>query len=63
MSELNFGDEVVVSSRAPSQYRPGSRGWVVALSLPDRELVAIEFEDGSSIELPPDLIEKSTDAH
>jgi hypothetical protein len=62
MSELSFGDEVVVSSGAPAHYRPGSKGWVVALAVPGRELITIEFEDGASIELPSELIESSTDA-
>lgn len=58
MTELTFGDQVVVSAKAPIRYRPGSKGWVVALALPDRKLVTIEFEDGSSMDLPLDLVEK-----
>lgn len=60
MSEFSFGEEVVVSATAPSRYRPGSRGWIVALALPERALVTVEFEDGSSVEVPPDLIDKSS---
>ena len=63
VTEFSFGEEVVISATAAPRYRPGSRGWIVALALPERALVTVEFEDGSSLEVPPDLINKSSKAH
>jgi hypothetical protein len=60
MAEFDFGDEVVVSPTAPSQCRPGSRGYIVALATPSSHLVTVEYEDGSSQNLPPDLVVKTT---
>jgi hypothetical protein len=52
-----YGDTVIVKAEAPAKYRPGSRASVFALGTPGRDLVGIEFLDGSSVEIPPDLIE------
>lgn len=61
MADLDFGDEVRVVAGAPAEFRPGSDAWVVALPTPDRNLVVIEFEDGSGVEVPPeDLRRRST---
>jgi hypothetical protein len=60
--ELDFGEAVLVSPDAPERCRPGSRGWVVALPLPNRDLLTVEFEDGTSVEISPDLVEKSEPA-
>lgn len=60
MSEFNLGDEVFVSREAPSEWRPGSKAWVVGLAVPDRDFVTIEFEDGSSLELSPTLVSQQT---
>jgi hypothetical protein len=61
MADLDFGDEVRVVAGAPAEFRPGSDAWVVGLPTPGRDLVVIEFEDGSSMVVPPeDLRRRST---
>jgi hypothetical protein len=61
MSSVTWGDEVVVSDAAPSKFKPGSRAWVVGLGTSERNLVTIEYEDGSSAEIPPELLLLSQD--
>lgn len=56
MADLDFGDEVQVVEDAPSDFRPGHRAWVVGLPTANRNLLWIEFEDGSSIEVPPEVV-------
>jgi hypothetical protein len=59
---LTLGDTVVISPDAPQSLRPGSRGWVVVLPSPNRELFTVEYADGTSAEVPPHLVEKSADS-
>ena len=61
MNEPDLGDEVLISPNAPARLRPGHKAWVVALAQPNRVLITVEFEDGASAELPPDLVEKTDD--
>jgi hypothetical protein len=58
--ELMFGEEVVVVAAAPAEYRPGSRASVVGLPDERYPLVTIEFGDGSSIGVPPDLVARQS---
>jgi hypothetical protein len=52
------GDEVVVAAGAPPRFRPGARAWVVGVrTLGGEHLVIIEFEDGTSVEVPAAVIE------
>jgi hypothetical protein len=60
MADLDFGDEVQVVEDAPSEFRPGHRAWIVGLSTANRNLLGIEFEDGSSIEVPPEVVRRQT---
>jgi hypothetical protein len=60
--DLGFGDAVVISPNASARFRPGASGWVVALHQQRRELLTIEFEDGTSVNVPPGLVEKSGDS-
>jgi hypothetical protein len=60
MAVLNFGDEVQVVEDAASEFRPGHRAWIVGLPTTDRNLLSIEFEDGSSIEVPPEIVRRQT---
>jgi hypothetical protein len=58
MSEPTWGDEVAVGANAPVQFRPGSKAWVVGIRKREGDtLLLIEFEDGTSIEVPGDVIE------
>jgi len=52
-----YGDTVIVKAEAPPQYRPGSHASVFALGTPGGDRIGIEFLDGSSVEISPDLIE------
>jgi hypothetical protein len=52
-----YGDTVIVKADAPAKYRPGSRASVFALGTLGRDLIGIEFVDGSSIEIPPALVD------
>lgn len=54
--DLAYGEEVVVAPDAAPEFRPGSRAWVVALPTGRRNLVTIEFEDGTSVDAPPGSI-------
>ncbi len=56
VSEPTWGDEVVVAADAPTEYRPGAKAWVVGLGVRDRDLLIIEFEDGTSVEISPSLL-------
>jgi hypothetical protein len=58
MADLDFGDEVQVVEEAPSEFRPGHRARVVGLPTANRNLLYIEFEDGSSIEVPPEIVRR-----
>ena len=60
MSGLTWGTEVVVVDDAPPEYRPGSRAWVVGLRTDETGLVMIEFDDGTSVELPGALVQERT---
>jgi len=55
-TELAFGIEVKVTAAAPREFRPGSRAWVVALPTELDHLVTIEFDDGSSVGVPADVL-------
>jgi hypothetical protein len=61
VAEPTWGDEVVVVADAPAPYRPGSRAWVVGLrddpSATGQKLLTIEFEDGSSVDVPDASVE------
>jgi len=58
MSEPTWGDEVAVAANAPTRFRPGSKAWVVGMRKREGDtLLLIEFEDGTSTEVPRDLIE------
>jgi hypothetical protein len=59
VTTFTFGEKVMVSSIAPSEFRPGSTAWVVALPIPGHDLVTIEFADGSSVDVPPSLVANS----
>jgi hypothetical protein len=56
MTSPTWGDEVVVRKDAPSRYRPGSRAWVVGVGAVGVQLLTIEFDDGSSVDIPPTLV-------
>jgi hypothetical protein len=64
---FDWGEEVRVSSVAPLDYRPGSKAWIVGMSTaeptpassaPNEEPTSytIEFEDGSSVQVPAALL-------
>jgi hypothetical protein len=59
--ELTFGDTVVVVAAAPAECRPGNRAFVVGLPDECYPLVTIEFGDGSSIGVRPDLVVRQTE--
>lgn len=61
MPDFDIGDEVRIAEDAPSQFRPGCRAWFVSLPTANRNLVVIEFEDGSSIEVPPEVVRSRTE--
>lgn len=61
MKHADHGDEVLIATAAPADYRPGARVWVVGTrkdpasdSAGDSAdmLVLIEYEDGTSLEIP-----------
>jgi len=65
---FDWGELVVVSADAPSEYRPGSKAWVVGMSANNESLgrgrlaslssvYMVEFEDGSSLEVPGTLLQ------
>jgi hypothetical protein len=60
MSELTWGDEVRIKLDAPPEYRPGATAWAVGFredpADPPAMLVIVEFEDGSSVEVPEDVV-------
>jgi hypothetical protein len=58
MADFDFGDDVRVVEDAPSEFRPGHRAWVVGLPTANRNLLYIEFQDGSSIEVPPEVVHR-----
>ncbi len=59
MSEITWGDEVVVTADAPLDWRPGSKAWVVGMRKREETvLLIIEFEDGNSVEVPSDVVAK-----
>ncbi|MGA2758204.1 MAG: hypothetical protein ABSF58_12705 [Solirubrobacteraceae bacterium] len=65
MSELTHGDEVRVLASAPDEFRPSIRAWVVGIRADPAEdgnevLLVIEFDDGTSIEVPSDLLQKAS---
>ena len=64
MGGLTHGDEVRVVASAPAEYRPSSRDWVVGMRAdPAGEgdaLVVIEFDDGSSVEVPSGVLQKAS---
>lgn len=65
---FDWGDVVRVTSDAPLDYRPGSKAWIVGMrtagegaasqpvSSERHTLYTIEFEDGSSVEVPGVLL-------
>jgi hypothetical protein len=56
--EPTWGDQVVVAASAPDRFRPGSKAWVVGMRKRDGDsLLIIEFEDGTSVEAPADIVE------
>ena len=70
MAPFTYNDTVRVKQAAPAQWRPGELASVVGISLeaersgeflktfPHGILYTIEFEDGSSVQLHADLVEK-----
>jgi hypothetical protein len=64
----DYGDEIRIRPEAPEKFRPGARAWVVGFrTITERDesqstfslgsrLVNVEFEDGSSTEVPAQLI-------
>jgi len=60
MSKLTWGDEVRIKPDAPPEYRPGARASAVGFredpADPPAILVIVEFEDGSSVEVPEDVV-------
>jgi hypothetical protein len=64
----DYGDEIRIRREAPEEFRPGARGWVVGFrTITERDeprstfplgsrLVNVEFEDGTSTEVPAQLI-------
>lgn len=70
MATFTYNDTVRVKLVAPAQYRPGELASIVGISLqaersgdflkafPHGILYTIEFEDGSSMQLHEDLVEK-----
>jgi hypothetical protein len=60
-SEL--GKEVRVVADAPAANRSGARAWIVGIRddpHSDQQLLTVEFEDGSSIEIAADLVEDAS---
>jgi hypothetical protein len=65
LSELTHGDEARVLASAPVEFRPTSRAWVVGIRADpaggsDDVLLVIEFDDGSSMEVRSDLVQKAS---
>jgi hypothetical protein len=70
MTPFTYNDTVRVKQTAPARCRPGELASVVGISLaaersgeflrafPHGILYTIEFEDGSSVQLHEDLVEK-----
>lgn len=68
VSEPSWGEEIAVLDAAPADYRPGAKGWVVGMrTITERDeqftfnplgtrLLTIEFEDGSSVEIPAEFV-------
>ena len=59
--EFDFDDIVVVDEKAPTEFRPGQKAWVIGVFV-DRSVVkfdwlppgivyAVEFEDGSATDI------------
>jgi hypothetical protein len=61
MRAPTWGDEVIVAMDAAATCRPGSRAWVVGMGQTDRDPVTIEFDDGSSVDIPLSLIKLVAD--
>ena len=66
---FDWGELVAVSSGAPSDYRPGNRGWVVGMPANDESVGSgllpsassvylVEFEDGFSMQVPATLLRR-----
>jgi hypothetical protein len=60
MSELTWGDQVRIKGDAPAEFRPGASASAVGFrenpADPPAMLIIVEFEDGSSVEVPEDLV-------
>lgn len=60
MSELTWGDKVRLKADAPTEFRPGASASAVGFRKdpadPAAMLVIVEFEDGSSVEVPEDIV-------
>lgn len=48
---FDWGELVAVSSGAPSDYRPGSRGWVVGMPANDESVGSGQLPSASSVYL------------
>jgi hypothetical protein len=61
MSELTWGDTIRVNADASPEYRPGAIASVCGFrgdpADPGARLVIIEFEDGSSVEVPGRVVD------
>ena len=68
--KVTWGDSVRVSASAPDELRPGSPAEVVGVTRAETSVLAarfrvpvgtevytVEFSDGSSLEIPEDLLE------
>jgi hypothetical protein len=60
MPELTWGDAIRVKADAPPEYRPGAVASVCGFrddpAYPGATPVIIEFEDGSSVEVPERVV-------
>ena len=60
MSEITWGDTVLVLEDAPNDFRPGELGAVCGFHGSEQQTISylVEFGDGVTIEIPPAFLSK-----
>ena len=66
MTKFTYDDRVKVKQEAPVEFRPGHHAWVIGvlekrpsklINYSEGQLYAIEFEDGTAVDIPENLLE------
>jgi|WetSurMetagenome_2_1015567.scaffolds.fasta_scaffold183354_3 hypothetical protein len=64
LMRYNHGDIIRITATAPKIYRPGEKGWIVGwrevpgkIQSPSSIVIQIEYEDGSDMEVPEELVD------